>query len=43
LEADGFPENGVVGNTELEISIEEAKLLIKQLVMAVQEVTENNA
>ena len=35
-----FPIDGVVGNTELELSVNEAKLLIKRLEFAIKQVTD---
>lgn len=36
-----FPESGIVANTEIELSIDNAKALIKQLEKAIQQLNSN--
>ena len=40
---DNFPENGVTGNTEIEMSISEAEQLIEELQSAVTQLRGKNA
>jgi len=40
---DDFPENGITGNTEIEMSVSEAELLISELQNAVAKIRGENA
>ncbi|KZN39396.1 hypothetical protein N480_00775 [Pseudoalteromonas luteoviolacea S2607] len=40
---ESFPENAVASNTEIELSLEKAELLIEQLTLAVNKIRENNS
>ncbi|KZN70448.1 hypothetical protein [Pseudoalteromonas luteoviolacea] len=40
---ESFPENAVASNTEIELSLEKAELLIEQLTLAVNKIREYNS